>query len=263
MNNTWLILITFLPPLIGCLLIYLFDKKKEPLRLIFKLFIYGILSVVMVIIITGILLVLFPNLNIDINNINNYYPIEIFIYTTVVVGFIEEGSKWIFTYLIGIKNSDFDETYDAVVYAIFVSLGFALLENVSYVINGDIEIAIIRSVSAVPAHLTFALFMGYFIGLSLSNPKKKIIFLILSGLVPILLHSGYDFILLCYGSNFGAVFFLIVFLIIGIICIVRLRKKVVKENIKIKYCARCGLIIDNEICSCGNNVILEENNYGK
>jgi RsiW-degrading membrane proteinase PrsW (M82 family) len=45
---------------------------------------------------------------------------------------------------------------------LFVSLGFAAFENISYVVGYGLTTAIARAVLAIPAHMGFAVFMGYF-----------------------------------------------------------------------------------------------------
>lgn len=261
MNKLLLLLVTLLPPIIGCIAFYLFDKKREPIRLIIRLTLYGFLCIITVITITNFLLMLFPHLDIDIYHINNYSIIEIIIYTTIVIALLEEGNKWLFTYLIGTKNRSNDEYYDNVVYAVFVSLGFAVIENVSYVLENGISVALVRCITAVPAHLIFALFMGYFMGLA--KEKKRIKYYIMSFIVPIILHSIYDFIAIYYSNVIVLFIFLIIFLITGIILIVKLRKVSSARIIYPKYCLRCGLEVNDTICACGNEKILEYGVYDK
>lgn len=45
-------------------------------------------------------------------------------------------------------------------------MGFAMVENVLYVADGGIVVAIGRAITAVPAHMLFAIPMGYFLSLS-------------------------------------------------------------------------------------------------
>jgi len=62
------------------------------------------------------------------------------------------------------NDPNFNYRFDGVVYAVFVSLGFAAYENILYVFNYGLSTALLRAVSAVPAHMSFAVVMGVFYG---------------------------------------------------------------------------------------------------
>ena len=85
------------------------------------------------------------------------------------------------------------------VFATAVSLGFALWENISYVISYGFGTAMVRAVTAVPGHACFGVFMGAFYGVAKKHeanrdPVNAKECRILSLLVPVLLHGAYDYI---------------------------------------------------------------------
>jgi len=82
----------------------------------------------------------------------------------VFVGFVEEGSKFLFLRGILYYNKNFTEPFDGIMYAVLVGMGFATTENLIYIFNGGGGTALIRMFSAVPAHGVFAVIMGFFIG---------------------------------------------------------------------------------------------------
>jgi RsiW-degrading membrane proteinase PrsW (M82 family) len=88
---------------------------------------------------------------------------------------------------------------DGIVYTIVASLGFACLENIMYVSEGGMTIALIRSVTAVPLHAFCSGIMGYYIGkakFSKTNSKKYI----LEGLFyAVCIHGFYNFVLFIGG----------------------------------------------------------------
>lgn len=116
-----------------------------------------------------------------------------------VVAFAEEGFKYHLLYRKTWTSPEFNCQFDGVVYAVTVSLGFALWENIGYVLMYGLGNAAVRAVTAVPGHGSFGVFMGAFYGISkrlaLSgdsvNSQK---FRRLCLLVPALLHGAYDFI---------------------------------------------------------------------
>lgn len=62
------------------------------------------------------------------------------------------------------RNPNFNYRFDGIVYAVFVSLGFAAFENIQYVLHYGLSVALPRAIFAVPGHMSFAVFMGLFYG---------------------------------------------------------------------------------------------------
>ena len=116
-----------------------------------------------------------------------------------IVATAEESSKYIFMKQNSWNNREFNCLYDGVVYAVFVSLGFALWENISYVLNFGFTTALARAVTAIPGHACFGVFMGVFYGIAkkydnAGESGKSVLFRVLSLIVPMLLHGTYDYI---------------------------------------------------------------------
>ena len=116
-----------------------------------------------------------------------------------VVAFSEEGAKHFMLRRSAWNAREFNCQYDGVVYAVFVSLGFALWENISYVMHYGFSTAIVRAVTAIPGHTCFGVFMGVFFGLARKyanrgDAQASRLFQVLSVLAPALLHGAYDYI---------------------------------------------------------------------
>jgi RsiW-degrading membrane proteinase PrsW (M82 family) len=65
------------------------------------------------------------------------------------------------------RHPSFDERFDGIVYATRAGLGFALVENVGYLVGtesagGYLGVYLLRAVLAVPGHAIFAGFIGHF-----------------------------------------------------------------------------------------------------
>ncbi|MCP4054603.1 PrsW family intramembrane metalloprotease [Mesoflavibacter zeaxanthinifaciens subsp. sabulilitoris] len=169
--------------------IYFKDKyEKEPTRLLIISFLLG---AIVSVIITTIFYIFF----------NNFLPLEDklsvweqFKQAFFVVGFSEELSKYLIVLLFAQRHKEFNEPFDGIVYAVMVSMGFAATENIMYVLQHGASTALLRAFTAVPAHATFGILMGYFMGMAKFKPNK--LFLNLCGLLlAIVFHGAYDFFL--------------------------------------------------------------------
>lgn len=96
------------------------------------------------------------------------------------------------------RHSEFDEPMDGIVYGVAVSLGFATLENILYVSEGGLQLAIMRGLTAVPSHALLGAIMGFYVGLGHFSARPRY-YLWLAFLVPTLLHGLYDTPLLLAG----------------------------------------------------------------
>lgn len=113
-----------------------------------------------------------------------------------VAALCEEAFKFLALYLLIWKNKAFNEKFDGIVYATFISLGFAGIENILYVLDGGISTGMIRAITAVPAHALFGVSMGFFFGQAKFYPKKQKRYLQYAFIIAFALHGIYDFILM-------------------------------------------------------------------
>ncbi len=189
-------------PVVGLLIfIYFNDKKeKEPFGLLVGLFFAGMGTIVTAIIaelVGGLILgAVFPA-NTVIGGVLD---------AMLIVAPAEELGKFLVLRLITWKNKNFNYNYDAIVYAVFVSLGFAAFENITYVFSSGIGTAFLRMFTAVPGHACFAVFMGFFYSkakyASLTGKKGACTgFTALAMVIPIVIHGVYDAILMGGGSS--------------------------------------------------------------
>ncbi len=184
-----LFLLAIAPVFIVIMFIYIKDKyEKEPWRLLLINFFLG--AIVSIIITT--LLYVIIDIPLPLRDLTSVF--EQFIKAFFVVGLTEEFSKYIIVRYYAQPHDDFNEPYDGIIYAVMVSMGFAATENLMYVFQGGMETALIRAVTAIPAHATFAILMGYFMGKAKFSNNR--IGLNLIGLfLAALFHGAYDFFL--------------------------------------------------------------------
>ena len=111
----------------------------------------------------------------------------------------EEIAKFVMFRSLVKENRYFDERMDGIVYAAAVSMGFAGVENVLYLLdNLDalLGVGLIRALFSVPGHFFYAVFMGYFYSLAcFGDKRRKVLNYVLALLVPILLHGIFDSLL--------------------------------------------------------------------
>lgn len=153
------ILAAVLPAFFLLRYIYRQDKvEKEPMGLLIKLLGMGILSALCSIVLERIGQRIL-SLLVEPDTIA-----FVVLLAFVVVAMVEEGTKFYFLKRATWHNPNFNYRFDGIVYAVFVSLGFAAYENIRYVMSYGLSVALPRAVSAIPGHMSFAVFMGLFYG---------------------------------------------------------------------------------------------------
>lgn len=188
------IIILAIAPVIACLFwIYLKDKyDKEPIRILIKYFILGIITSMFGIVLESYLM-----------KINMSSSLDLALYTSfVVAGLTEESLKAIVLIPNLVREKHFNEKLDGIIYSVFLSLGFATVENLIYILYESdslvLQVSLSRAIIAIPAHIMFAITMGYYVSkYKFEQYKfKKREYLIMAILVPVLLHGFFDFILM-------------------------------------------------------------------
>ena len=189
--------------------VYRTDRlEPESPQMLVRLVIGGIISTLIAIVLeqigTFVLDAVFPVESVA------YYAWTFF----AVVGPAEEGAKYIMLKRRSWYDPEFNCQYDGVVYAVFVSLGFALAENIEYVFMYGMGTALIRAVTAIPGHACFGVFMGIWYGAAkrlqnYGNEAASKFARIMAVVMPMLIHGAYDFI-----ATVGYEFVFIIFIIL-------------------------------------------------
>ena len=181
-----LVMLSISPGIFIMILIYNLDEyDKEPLWLLALSFILGAMNLHWGV---EFLEYVFSFINVE----NNFIRIG---EEALTVAITEEVLKFTVVILIIYPNKYFDEPFDGIVYSVFVGMGFATAENLTYVLQGGASLAFFRMVSAVPAHFVFAVIMGYYLGIAKSRRKHQIFYICLSLISPIFCHALYDYFL--------------------------------------------------------------------
>ena len=214
------------------LLVYIYKKdriEKEPTGLLFKLFIFGCISTIPAMILeivgTNILAAI---------GLNPESVLFILIENFLIVALAEEFCKRFMLKLGSWKDPNFNYMFDGVVYAVFVAVGFAALENVGYVMSFGIEVAPIRGLAAIPLHAICGMFMGHSYGLAKylervgDLPRSKAA-MRTSLVVPVLIHGFYDFCASVNSEMMGYIW--LVFVVIVDIIAIRAVKRYAESDL--------------------------------
>ena len=215
------------------LLVYVFskDREKEPVGLLLKLLLAGAVCCIPAALLEYPMSWLVGTVFGGIQNAakttagwNRAYYLYYFFYALLVPGLCEEGCKFLVLWKLTAHNREFDSSFDGIVYAVFVGLGFAALENIMYVFQGGFSTALLRAWTAVPGHMFDAVFMGYFYSLW----RQNLVWRGRSGhnrwrphaiVCPMLVHGLYDFFaFLEEDSTFFTIGFYVLLAVLYMIC---------------------------------------------
>ena len=184
-----LLALAIAPGIVICLFIYFKDKyNREPLGLMLLSFFLGMLAIIPAIII-----------QLALTKPANQLMGEGVMYTAVfaflIVALSEEGSKFLALRFVPYRRKAFDDPFDGIIYAVMVSMGFATLENIGYVLQNGLGTGILRMFLSVPAHATFAVLMGYHVGLAKFDTANRRRHMLLAIFWPVVFHGTFDFFL--------------------------------------------------------------------
>lgn len=176
------------PGLAIAIFVYWKDKfEKEPLRLLIWCFVLGAFTIPPAIFFEELLM----------THVANQFTglMHAALKGFLVAAATEELLKYVVLRYYAYPKKDFNEPFDGITYSVMVSMGFATLENIAYVLSSDdgLTVGLLRMFTAVPAHATFGILMGYFVGLAKFKPDMAPR-LHLAGIASaIFFHGFYDF----------------------------------------------------------------------
>ena len=216
----FLVGLALLPAIAMVVWIYRQDKvEKEPKGLLWKIFLFGVLSVIPAMILEVLLEEVFLGLVWKSRlcyMIRGYVILDNFI----AVALVEELCKMKAAKWAAWKHPAFNYKFDAIVYCVTSALGFAAIENVLYCLDGDIGTALTRALLSVPSHAIDGVIMGYFFGVAkeaelAGNKKRRKRYLKLSVFMPMIEHGIYDSAL-SFDADWIFVFFFLFVIVVDI-----------------------------------------------
>ncbi|MBC8042251.1 MAG: PrsW family intramembrane metalloprotease [Rhizobacter sp.] len=173
--------------------VYFKDKlDKEPMHLLVKCFLLGALCTIPAIIVQVAAEAAFGEPAGWLG-----FALDAFI----IVALSEELSKYWVLKGFAYKKPEFNEPYDGIVYGVMAAMGFATLENIGYVLEGGLSVAILRLFLSVPGHAVDGVMMGYYVGLAkFTSPELARGLRIRGILTAVLFHGLWDFSLFTHNA---------------------------------------------------------------
>lgn len=163
---------------------YLRDQfAKEPSILLFHCFVYGAVLTFPI---------LFIQYVFDAEEVFHH----VFAQSVLFASIVEEFFKWLVLVIAIYRHVDFEDPYDGILYGASVSLGFATVENILYLLEFGLETAFIRAFLPVSSHALFGVVMGYYFGRAkFSRHHSGKIWLVWALIASLSLHVIYNSIL--------------------------------------------------------------------
>jgi len=188
------IFVAILPIFILTLYVYVHDKEKEPTSLLYISFIVGVLICIPCIYVENV-----------IARYTNFLQANIagaFLHVLLSIALVEEGYKYLASFIISYDNKNNNYTFDSIVYCAFVALGFAFFENLLYLKTLSLNSIVLRAFTAVPVHLSCGIMMGYFLSKAKQDIKREKINFLKALMAPVMVHAMYNYYLVYITSEF-------------------------------------------------------------
>ncbi len=190
-HMSYLLFFGLIPPIALLIYVYHLDRvEKEPPKMILRLFLLGVFSVIPAIFLEGVGMTL-----LGLTGMPETSYVYLLIEYFLIVAFSEELSKRMIGVGMTYKSEEFNYQFDAVVYCVAAALGFACIENIEYILLEGPQVALGR---LIPIHTICGVYMGHYVAMAKSAHRagdfsSRAMFNFLSVLVPVLIHGFYDF----------------------------------------------------------------------
>ena len=222
MNYLFYIIFGLAPSIIWLLFYLRKDAHPESNKMIIKIFFYGMLvAIIAAVIEIGI----FFGLSLFGKNLTETFPILFFIfYHFIVIALVEEIAKYLIVKEKVINDPEFDEPIDAMLYMIIAALGFAALENLLVLFPGKepflfkqtANISAFRFIGATFLHALCSGTLGYFLALSIFEPKRKIKLILIGIIIATILHGLFNISIIGIETNLTIATAVLIVLLTGL-----------------------------------------------
>lgn len=219
MEQYFLLSLAVIPPILFMLFIYWMDRHEpESIKNVLIALVLGGISTVPAIIVEIVFgdFILFTQGGMTGSFFESF----------LLVAPTEEFFKFIVIFLFLRRKEFYDEINDGIVYYGAGAIGFALVENISYVLENGVGTGLLRAFTAIPLHTFCGVIVGYHAGLASFGGKKRPGFIMFRGIfIAIFIHASYN-TLASLESFLSLLFFPLVLLLyaIGLLVLSKGRK---------------------------------------
>jgi RsiW-degrading membrane proteinase PrsW (M82 family) len=125
--------------------------------------------------------------------------LSVLVYSMFIVSLVEESSKLLALRVYAYRKPEFDERIDGLVYGAASGAGFAILENIFYVMDHGIAVGVLRAFLSVPLHVFTGVLIGYgLIRLKLDGTYVRVVLLFS---LSVAVHGAYDHVIFTLGAE--------------------------------------------------------------
>jgi RsiW-degrading membrane proteinase PrsW (M82 family) len=200
MQQIFLVMPIVLPVIFWAVYHYHKDRHlPEPLGNLLLAFVLGLLA-------AGISRLLYMGLEpmglrYDASALADTSGLGLLAYALLAIGPIEEFSKLVPFMLVVLRFKEFDEPLDGIIYASFIGLGYAAIENWQYLEYLTTTEAYARGFASPVVHIVFASIWGHWIAKAYLRKNSVAVAAIAGLAVAAILHGIYDFIVILNPHN--------------------------------------------------------------
>ena len=245
-TSVYYIFLGVLPSIIWLLFYLRKDKNPEPNSTVLRLFLMGVLISPLAVILEFILIgfadpSIWSIFAIEPTTTNvltdqNWY--KVILISALIPALVEEYLKYSGARFKFIKNSDFDEPVDVMLYCIITALGFAAVENLLVLfglpqgtsLNEAVGISGLRFLGATLVHALASGMAGYFLALGLLNFTKRYRYIFTGLFVAILFHACYNYLIELISSASLNDSNMVAFYLYGLVALIILMASVVSGS---------------------------------
>jgi protease PrsW len=212
-----LVLVAITPPVAFLIYILRFDRAEpEPAKMVLKILSLGALAIIPAAVFQLIVLEL-PFFKVG-------GLVGAALESFLVVAPSEELVKLAVVLLFAWNSHNFNEKFDGVVYTGAAAIGFAMAENIFYVLDLGLTVGILRAVTSIPGHTFTGVLMGYQVGLAkfAATGQERNKYLLKGFLIAFSLHALYNTLVL---SDTAAAMLMIPLVVFYFVAGIRILKK--------------------------------------
>lgn len=239
------IFLGFLPSVIWLTFYLRKDKHPEPNWMVIQIFIWGMLLSPLALILE-LLLILIISPGTDLSEVfAGSVQTSLFraaLIATFVPAIVEEYLKYSIVRSRILKNPEFDEPVDLMLYLIIAALGFAAVENLLVLskfplmpLNEAVTTMTVRFLGATFLHALAAGIVGYFLALGLLNSQKRKRYIAAGLTIAILFHACYNYFI-TQASQTGQVIYIFLIILLLIVMAIIVSRGFVKLKKQLSIC---------------------------